>query len=74
MIRVELRPIIFGKMNFLLKPENEFTHEIKRDGMTSFVDSACWQFAVGGMTRGHEAMLAWSDELRPLGDGGEICK
>ena len=27
---------IFGKMHFLLISENEFIHEIKRDGMTSF--------------------------------------
>ena len=30
--------IIFGKMHFPLIPENEFTHEIKRDGITSFED------------------------------------
>ena len=28
--------IIFGKIHFLLISENEFTHEIKRDGITSF--------------------------------------
>ena len=31
-------PIIFGKMHFLLISQNEFTHEIKRDGITSFMD------------------------------------
>ena len=31
-------PVIFGKMHFLLISENEFTHEIKHDGITSFVD------------------------------------
>ena len=31
-------PIIFGNMHFLLISENEFTHEIKRDGITSFMD------------------------------------
>ena len=30
--------IIFGKMHFLLISENEFTHEIKCNGMTSFMD------------------------------------
>ena len=30
------RPIIFGKMRFLLMSENEFFHEIKRDGIASF--------------------------------------
>ena len=29
------RPIIFGVNHFLLITENEFTHEIKRDGITS---------------------------------------
>ena len=32
-------PFIFGKTHFLLISENEFTHEIKRDGITSFTDS-----------------------------------
>ena len=36
-----LELIIFGKMHFLLKPENEFTHEIKRDGRTSFMEFTC---------------------------------
>ena len=30
-------PIIFGKIRFLLISENEFSHEIKRDGRTSFM-------------------------------------
>ena len=34
--------IIFGKMHFLLISENEFTHEIKRDGITSFTDFTCF--------------------------------
>ena len=29
--------IIFGKMHFLLISENEFTHGMKRDGITSFM-------------------------------------
>ena len=29
------RPIIFGKMQFLPTSENQFFHEIKRDGITS---------------------------------------
>ena len=31
-------PIIFGEMQFLLISENEFTYEIKCNGMTSFMD------------------------------------
>ena len=31
-------PIIFGKMHFLLISENEFFNEIKRDGITGFMD------------------------------------
>ena len=31
--------IIFGKMHFLLISDNEFFHETKRDGMTSYMDS-----------------------------------
>ena len=34
-------PIIFGKIHFLLISENEFTHEIKCYGMTSFMDFIC---------------------------------
>ena len=42
-IPIELTaPIIFGKMHFLLISENEFTHEIKRDGITSFMDFMWW--------------------------------
>ena len=29
---------IFGKMHFLLMSENEFFNEIKRDGITGFMD------------------------------------
>ena len=36
MIGVLTAPIIFGKMHFLLMSENEFTHEIKCSGITSF--------------------------------------
>ena len=35
MIRARATLIIFGKMPFLLTSENEFTHEIKYDGITS---------------------------------------
>ena len=38
MIGAVTAPIIFGKMHFLLIPENEFFHEIKFNGMTSFMD------------------------------------
>ena len=38
MIGAVTAPIIFGKMHFLLISENEFTLEIKCDGMTSFMD------------------------------------
>ena len=31
-------PIIFGKMHFLLIPENEFFHAIKCNGVTSFIE------------------------------------
>ena len=31
-------PIILGKMHFLLISENEFTHGIKCNGMTSFIE------------------------------------
>ena len=31
-------PIIFGKTYFLLISENEFFHEMKCNGMTSFMD------------------------------------
>ena len=31
-------PIIFGQMHFLLKSENEFFHEIKCNGRTSFME------------------------------------
>ena len=36
MIRAGTALIIFGKIHFLLISENEFFHEIKRDGITSF--------------------------------------
>ena len=36
--------IIFGQMHFLLISENEFLHQIKRDGITSFLD-----FMIGPM-------------------------
>ena len=36
-----IAPIIFGKMHFLLISENEFTHEIKYNGMTSFTEFMC---------------------------------
>ena len=32
-------PIIFGKTHFLLISENQFAYEIKRDGITSSMDS-----------------------------------
>ena len=35
MIGAVTAPILFGKMLFLLISENQFTHEIKRDGITS---------------------------------------
>ena len=35
MITVESALVIFGKMHFLAISENEFFHEIKRDGITS---------------------------------------
>ena len=38
MIRAVPILIIFGKINFLLKSQNEFTHEIKCNGMTSFME------------------------------------
>ena len=31
-------PIIFGKVHFLLISENEFTHDIKCNGITSFTE------------------------------------
>ena len=34
--------IIFGKMHFLLMSENLIFHEIKRDGITSFMDLMLW--------------------------------
>ena len=34
--------IMFGKMHILLISENEFTHEIKRDGITSFMYFMRW--------------------------------
>ena len=37
MIRAVAALIIFGQMHFLLISENEFTHEIKCNGMTSFM-------------------------------------
>ena len=37
MIRAVATLIIFGQMHFLLISENEFTHEIKCNGMTSFM-------------------------------------
>ena len=33
-----IAPIIFGKMHFQLIYENEFFHEIKYNGMTSFME------------------------------------
>ena len=38
MIGAVTAPIISGKMHFLLISENEFNHEIKSNGMTSFMD------------------------------------
>ena len=38
MIWIETTLIIFGKIHFLSKSENEFFHEIKCDGITSFAD------------------------------------
>ena len=38
MIRVVTALIIFGKIHFLLISEKEFFHEIKRDGITSFME------------------------------------
>ena len=41
MIGVVNAPITFGKTHFLLTSENEFTHEIKCNGITSFMESVC---------------------------------
>ena len=38
MIRAGTTPIIFGKIDFLLISENEFLHEIKCKGTTSFME------------------------------------
>ena len=38
MIGAVTAPIIFGQMHFLLISENEFFHEIKCNGMTSFME------------------------------------
>ena len=37
MIKTVPALIVIGKIHFLLETENQFTHEIKRYGMTSFV-------------------------------------
>ena len=37
MIGAVTPPIIFGNMHFLVISENEFTNEIKRDGITSLL-------------------------------------
>ena len=46
MIRAGTALVIFGKMHFLLISENEFNHEIKRDGRTSFIDSMKLDFFI----------------------------
>ena len=38
MIGAVTAPIIFGKMHFLLISQNEFFHEIKCNGITSFME------------------------------------
>merc|ERR1711976_848852 len=42
MIRAVPVLIIFGKMHLPLISQNQFTHEIKCDGMTSFEDFMCY--------------------------------
>ena len=45
-----IAPIIFGNMHFLLISENEFTHEIKCNGITSFMEfmpyHSSWLFSL----------------------------
>ena len=54
MIRAVPVLIIFGKPHFLLISENEFNHEIKCDGITSFMDFMCWLSAMKSYVSFHK--------------------
>ena len=61
--------IIFGKIHFLLISENEFTNEIKRDWITSFMDfmTPWWRESgqslpcgyTGSVIVGHSIGISW---------------
>ena len=53
--------IIFGKMHFLLISENEFTHEIECNGMTSFVDFMWWWCSIDGLHWWSIQGLRWKE-------------
>ena len=55
--------IIFGKMHFLLISENEFFHEIKYCGMTSFMEFVFYVLTVG---------LQWTQTANTMNDRHNI--